>query len=362
MVIQYKCPDCGADMSFDSKTGMLHCDNCGHDDAIENLDQGKASTSDSTIEHETTENWDQVHTHETFSGNETREYICKNCGAVIFTDADTTATSCSFCGAPVVLADRLQGSYAPAKVIPFTISKEQASEAFRKWCKKGRLTPNDFKVADRIKSITGMYIPFFLYDLHTDAELNATCTKVRTYTKGEYIYTETQYFNVYRNADLSYLKIPVDASEKMNDDMMDRLEPFQYEGLKDFQMPYLAGYIAEKYNYDEKQLFPRVRQRAEHFADQYLRSTIHGYSSTRVNFEHVNVQPKDTFYTLLPVWMVCYDYKQSEHTFAMNGQTGKIVGKPPISRQKVIGHIAKYAGIIFAIELIFEFLFRGGIF
>ena len=29
--------------------------------------------------------------------------------------------------------------------------------------------------------------------------------------------------------------------------------------------------------------------------------------------------------------MVYYDYDQSEHTFAMNGQTGKVVGKPPLS-------------------------------
>lgn len=361
MVVQYKCPNCGADMSFDSTTGMLHCESCGHDDAIENLEQ-KENSADSTMERETKENWDNVHTHETMNESESREYVCKNCGAVIFTDKDTTATSCSFCGAPVVLADRLQGSYAPAKVIPFTISKDQAKEAFRKWCKKGWLTPNDFKPADRIKSITGMYIPFFLYDLHGDAELNATCTKVRTYPKGDYIYTETQYYNVYRNAELTYLKVPVDASEKMNDNMMDRLEPFHYDELKDFQMPYLAGFLAEKYNYDEKQLFPRVRKRVEDYADHYLRSSIHGYSSTRINYEHVNVQPTDTYYTLLPIWMVCYDYKQSEHTFAMNGQTGKIVGKPPISKQKVFKCFGLISGGIFLIQLLLEFILTGGIF
>lgn len=361
MVVQYKCPDCGADMSFSSESGLLHCDSCGHDEAIENMDQ-TANSSDSTIESESDINWNSTHTHEKMSEDETKEYICKNCGAIIVTNADTSATTCSFCGAPVVLADRLSGSYAPAKVIPFMISKEQAMQAFRKWCKKGRLTPNDFKVADRVKSITGIYVPFFLYDLHTDAQMNATCTKVRTYTKGDYIYTETKYYNVYRDAELNYLKVPADASEKMNDDMMDRLEPFDYSNLNDFKMPYLAGYIAEKYNYDEKDLFPRIRKRTEQYADQYLRNTIQGYTTTRVNYEHVNIQPKDAYYTLLPVWMVCYDYQQSEHTFAMNGQTGKVVGTPPISKQKVIQHIALYSVIIFILQLIIEFFIRGGIF
>lgn len=361
MVVQYKCPNCGADMAFDSSTGMLHCDSCGHDDAIENLNKAD-SAKDSSIEHESKEHWEHVHKHDTMSNSETSEYVCKNCGAVIFTEKDTTATSCSFCGAPVVLADRLRGSYAPAKVIPFKISKEEATLAFKKWCKKGLLTPNDFKVADRIKSLTGIYIPFFLYDLHGDAELNATCTKVRTYTQGDYIYTETQYYNVYRNADLEYLKIPVDASEKMNDTMMDRLEPFHYSDLKDFQMPYLAGYLAEKYNYDEKQLFPRVRERVEQYADTYLRSSILGYTSTHVNYERVNVQPKDAYYTLLPVWMVCYDYNQSEHTFAMNAQTGKIVGKPPVAASKVATFIAGITGLIFILQLVIEFFVTGGIF
>lgn len=361
MVVQYKCPNCGADMSFDAVTGLLHCESCGHNDAIENFDQTHPNP-DQEMETDQNCSWDHVHNHENFTGQETKEYVCKNCGAVIFTDNDTTATSCSFCGAPVVLADRLSGAYAPAKVIPFSITKQQAQEAFKKWCKKGLLTPNDFKVANRIQSITGMYVPFFLYDLHGDGVMNATCTRSHSYTRGDYIYTETKYFNVYRDIGLDYLKIPVDASEKMDDTMMDTLEPFDYSNLKDFQMPYLAGYIAEKYNYDEKQLFPRVKQRTEKYVDSYIRSTINGYETTRVNFERIHIQPKDAYYTLLPVWMVCYDYQHAKHNFAMNGQTGKIVGKPPVSKSKVASFIGLFTIIFLIIQLIIKFIVTGGIF
>lgn len=361
MVVQYKCPNCGADMVFESSTGTLHCHSCGHNDAIENMTTEGTQTT-AQMECSTSEHWEHVHTHDTFSSDDTNEYICNNCGAVIFTDADTTATTCSFCGSAVVLADRMQGSYAPVKVIPFTINKTQAEEAFKKWCKGGLLTPDDFKPADRIKSLTGIYVPFFLYDLHGDAQLNATCTKVRTYTKGDYRYTETSYYNVYRDADLKYINVPADASEKMNDEMMDQLEPFHYDQLKEFQLPYLAGYVAEKYNYDEKQLFPRIRERVERYADQYLRSTIHGYVTTRVNYERLDVQPLEASYTLLPVWMVCYDYQKAEHTFAMNGQTGKIVGTPPISKKKVFKYWTMFSAAIVLIQLIFEWIITGGVF
>ncbi len=106
-----------------------------------------------------------------FSDEEAKEYVCNNCGAAVITDADTSATNCSFCGAGVVLADRVSGNLAPDMVIPFQISKEEAMQAFKKWCKNGRLTPKGFMTADRIKGITGIYVPFWFYDLHSDADV-----------------------------------------------------------------------------------------------------------------------------------------------------------------------------------------------
>ncbi len=353
MVVQYKCPNCGADMSFDSASGMLRCGSCCRTDNIETMAGGKPLPNDATStyemndedaaaanasfdrDYEDSSDTDEPANHATFTGDEATEYHCKNCGAVLITDAQTTATTCSFCGAGVVLGDRLTGSLAPAKVIPFTISKEQAQEAFKKWCRKGLLTPSDFMNADRIKNITGLYVPFWLYDLNGRGEVEATCTRVHTYTSGDWIYTETKYYNVYRKVDLNYSRIPCDASQKMEDTMMDRLEPYQYNNLKDFNMPYLAGYIAEKYDFDDTALLPRIKERAADYVDSYIRSTINGYTTVHYHRKDINIRKKRADYTLMPVWMVCYDYKQAEHTFAMNGQTGKIVGKPPISAGKV---------------------------
>ena len=312
-------------MVFDSNSGMLSCHSCGRQDDIEDFPK--------------------EFINKVFSPDETHEYNCRNCGAVLVTDGDTVATKCSFCGAGVVLSDRVAGELAPTKVIPFTISKEEAMDAFRKWCKNGLLTPKGFVTADRIKSITGMYVPFWLYNMNSQVQVNATATTRRTYTRGDYIYTETKYYDVYRNVDINYIKVPADASEKMNDELMDKLEPYDYSQLKDFNTPYLAGYIAEKYNYDSKELLPRITERINRYADSYVNSTISGYSTVKYTHKNMDTKDKHAYYTLLPVWMVVYDYQQSEHTFAMNGQTGKIVGKPPLS----IGKIACwFAGISLA--------------
>jgi DNA-directed RNA polymerase subunit RPC12/RpoP len=356
MVLQHKCPDCGSDMIFDTTSGMLACPSCGHKDNIEhypNTEYSSDTNNDIDKNFGNFKDFQASTNSNTYSENEAAQYKCNNCGAVLITDTDTSATTCSFCGSPVVLGDRLSGDLAPDKVIPFTISKDQAQVAFKKWCRKGLLTPKGFMTADRIKNITGMYIPFWLFNLNGRGEASATCTQVRTYERGEYIYTETKYYDVYRKVDLNYANIPVDASEKMSDKLMDKLEPFHYSDLKNFNTPYLAGYIAEKYNFTDKDLLPRVKARAEQYVDSYIRSTINGYSTTTFTEKHVDIKSRNADYSLLPIWMICYDYKQTEHIFAMNGQTGKIVGTPPLSKRKMASW---FAGISAASFLVFTMI------
>ena len=369
-VIQYKCPSCGADMAFDTQTGMLRCDNCARTERIENMPK-PGENEDETIHYNMDEedinaanagfdhayadpsDTDEPSQHSTFEEKDAREYHCNNCGAVLITEANTAATTCSFCGAGVVLNDRLSGNLAPSKVIPFSISKEQAQDAFKKWCKKGRLTPSDFMTADRIKNITGLYIPFWLYDMNGRGEAEATCTRVRTYSDAHYIYTETKYYNVYRKVDLNYSRIPCDASRKMEDHMMDKLEPYPYENLKDFNLPYLAGYIAEKYDFTDEDMLPRIKERVGTYVDNYLSSTISGYQTVSYHRKDINIRKRHADYTLMPVWMVCYDYRKTEHIFLMNGQTGKIIGKPPLSKTKML---AWFSGVSAGCFLLFQLL------
>ncbi|MFA9466526.1 MAG: hypothetical protein ACERKN_19865 [Velocimicrobium sp.] len=342
-------------MSYNTKVGTLSCESCGK--TIPIIDYKEPL--DETIEE--FEEFESKTLHQTFGSEEATQYQCNNCGAILITDNDTTATTCSFCGAPMILGDRLSGQMAPATIIPFSINKEDAISAFRKWCKNGLLTPKGFATADRIKNITGIYVPFWLYDLNGRGEAHADCTQVRTYESGDYIYTETRHYDVYRKVDLNYNKVPVDASEKMNDTLMDKLEPFHYDDLADFKTPYLAGYLAEKYNYTDKELFPRVKDRINGYVEDYIRSTIHGYSSTIIRQEWADVKQRNASYALFPIWMICYDYKDSEHIFAMNGQTGKIVGNPPLSIGKIAAWFFGISGGIFLLLELLTIFSQGGL-
>jgi DNA-directed RNA polymerase subunit RPC12/RpoP len=340
-VIDYKCPNCGGGMVFDSVTGMLSCSSCGRKDDIGNMADPLAKQA--------------------FTGGGAEEYHCQSCGAVIVTEAETTATLCSFCGSAAVLGDRLTGKLAPAKVIPFAISKDEAVKAFRKWCRNGRLTPSGFMTADRIKSITGMYVPFWLYELNNRIEVRASATKVRSYTQGDYHYTETQHYEIYRRINLDYTKVPLDASEKMSDKLMDRLEPFPYNQLKDFKSPYLAGYLAEKFSFNDEELFPRVKEKIRPFIEDYIRSAVAGYTTVNYTAKQIDTKMLQADYTLLPVWVVHYDFDKLEHTFAMNGQTGKVVGKPPLSFAKIAAWCGGISGVSFVALKLAAWMMGGGL-
>lgn len=368
MVVQYKCPGCGANMMFDSLSGMLTCTSCGHSIDI----QEYAEKNGGKYEQEAAnDNVDEVtgeyrEVHEEASDNVFDEtvvsYQCENCGAELVVSEDTTATKCSFCGSPMILADRMQGKKAPTRVIPFRVSKEDAIRGFKKWCKKGLITPNDFMTADRIQDIVGIYVPFWLFDVTGQGEVHADCTRVSHYSSGNYNVTATKHYKVWRKLDLDYERIPVDASERMDDDLMDKLEPFYYEDIKEFSSMYLPGFVAESYNYTDDDLLPRVRERVQKWMDDYARQTMKNYATVNITGREYDIRKKKTDYSLLPVWMINYNYRNGEYVFAMNGDTGKIVGKPPISKVKAAAWFLGTGGGLFLIlRLITVFLLGGGV-
>ena len=97
----------------------------------------------------------------------------------------------------------------------------------------------------------------------------------------------------------------------MNDELMDKLEPFPYHELKLFKTPYLAGYIAEKYSYTEDELLPRAKDKTKSYIDSYIASTVSGYTS-------VNYTSKDIDTTLKMQTMCCCPYGWSTMITATN--------------------------------------------
>ena len=261
-----------------------------------------------------------------------RTYVCKSCGGEIVGDENTAATSCPFCGNPVVMMGQFSGALKPDLVIPFKLDKNAAKAGLMQHLSGKRLLPKIFKDQNHIDEIKGIYVPFWLFDTDADAQVRYRTTKVRVWSDSKYDYTDTSHFLVNRSGSVSFEHIPVDGSTKMPDDLMESIEPFIFSAAVDFQTAYLAGYLADKYDVDAEQSIERANERVKRSTEEVFASTVHGYQTVVTESSNIRLHGGKAKYALYPVWILNTTWQGKKYTFAMNGQTGKFVGDLPVDK------------------------------
>ena len=341
-VLDNKCPACNAKINFNPANQKWDCEYCGSKFTLEEMQQ---HSNASTVEANT------VVEVKTEAMGSMDMYHCNNCGAEIIADENTTSTFCVYCGSTAILKNRIDSGRAPNYIIPFKKVKDDAVVAFKNLFKHKPLTPKCFKDPKNIQKITGVYIPFWAYDLVADGQIDFEATDVTTWSDSSYRYTKTSRYSVKKSGHFDFDKVLSDASSRFPNDLMDSIEPFNYQDLVQYNHAYLSGFLAEKYDVDENAGLERARERTMLTCVDLVQSTV-GHQSKRVVNNSMNIEPKCCHYIMLPVWMVSIQYKDKNYTFAMNGQTGKIVGNIPIGVKETI----TWSIIVYVISLIIFYL------
>lgn len=340
IVLDNKCPTCGANLKFNPTLGSWKCDFCKVNYTLEELKKHNNASNEKNNE-ETCE-----------EKNDTNEnlviYKCGNCGAEIVTDETVAATFCIYCRNTAILKSKLSGKFAPDKIIPFKIEKEKAIEAFKNISKGRPFVPKDFNDESNIEKIRGVYVPFWLFNTTTDATITYDAKKIRTWVVGNTHYTETSTFELIRDGSVNFEKIPVDGSTRFEDDIMNSIEPFDYKDLVPYNHAYLSGFLAEKYDVESETAYKDAEVRANNSTKETFQSTTVGYSSVFPKIQKLDTKLVSKEYCLLPVWMVNVKYNNQMHIFAMNGQTGEFIGNIPLDKKKVV----LYFVIIFIISFL----------
>ena len=254
------------------------------------------------------------------------------------------ASSCPFCGNPVVVMQQFKGNLRPDFVIPFKLDKKAAKTALNEHLKGKLLLPNLFKDENHIDEIKGIYVPFWLFDSDVDAHIRYKATRIHTWSDSKYRYTKTSYYSIVREGSIAFDNVPVDGSTKMPDDIMESIEPFRFSEAVDFQTAYLAGYLADKFDVNADSSISRANQRVTESTERAFADTVDGYATVTAEGKSIRVNNGKAKYALYPVWLLNTTYKDKKYTFAMNGQTGKFVGDLPVDR----GKYWKFFGIIAA--------------
>lgn len=317
-VLDNKCPGCGAAIHFKPELGKFKCDYCEGEYTAEQL-----------------KDMEKINKEEVDTTNYVN-YNCPDCGAEIITDENTAATFCVYCGNTSIIKNRLSGEFAPSKIIPFKMEKKKAIEAFKRLRKGRPLTPKEFTSEKNIEKIQGVYIPFWLYETEVSGSLEATATRVKSWTSGNTHYTQTDYYNVVRTGTMEYHRVPVDGSTRFANDMMNTIEPFDYSKLIDYNHAYLSGFLAEKYDVSKEDAFVDAKNRTLNTTKQEMLNSMNGYTSKTIKKNDLESKETNVEYALLPVWMVNVKYKDKYYLFAMNGESGKFIGNIPLDKKRAV--------------------------
>ena len=330
-VLEFKCPNCGGALQFDSDVQELKCEFCDSElsvDAVKDYNELLNNQKEDSTE------WEKEPKAQ-WAGDEAESldvYLCNSCGGEIIADENTSATSCPFCGNPVVLSGRLSGCFKPDYVIPFKLDKNAAKNRLFEHFKGKRLLPKVFKSQAKIDEIKGVYVPFWLFNTGVEADIRYRATRVRHWMDRDYNYTETQYYSVFRAGKVAFERVPVDGSSKMPNDLMESLEPYDFSEAVDFNTAYLAGFFADKYDVDAENSKSRANQRIKQSTEDAFRNTVIGFTSVMTEHSSVRNFNGNVKYALYPVWLLNTTWNGQKYTFAMNGQTGKFVGNLPMDK------------------------------
>ena len=380
-VTNYQCPACTGPLHYSAKSGKLACDYCGSSFDVAEIEAlyarkeaeaaaakqaadakaeaAQAAKAEAAEADAASGGWDTSDLSRDWGAEADglRVYSCPSCGAELICDQSTAATACPYCGNPAIVPGQFSGALRPDSILPFRLSKDDAVQALRAHYKGKPFLPRSFTSANHIEQIQGVYVPFWLFDGGAEGAASYRASNTNVYETGDYEITETRHYHVVRAGSLAFEKIPVDASSKMPDDHMDSIEPFDYAQLRPFSTAYLPGYLADKYDVTIDDSRDRADTRCSETLAQALRDTVTGYGACVTEREDIALRRGKVHYALLPVWMLSTKWRGQDFLFAMNGQTGKLVGDLPTDRGRFWGMFAAIAApLTVALTAILQFL------
>lgn len=337
-----KCPSCGANLIYDPATRGLKCPYCGEGKELRH-DRYSSEIDLADLFRRRSKEWNA----------ETRSFRCKNCGAVTVISKTEIAKECAFCGTSNVVEEQEMSGLRPNAVLPFTVTKEQAGEALKKWAKKRAFAPNKLRKGISAEKISGNYMPCFTFDAKTSSRYQGRLGEyyyvTRTVNGKQVEERRVRYFNIRGTYEGNYDDVLVQASDRIPRSASQKLQPFDTNNSQTYSANYMFGFAATQYTKDGEQCWGEAKdimKNAER-AGILSRYTYDIVDYLDVETDFFNVTYK---YVLLPVYVGNYLFKEKVYNFFVNGRNGKVAGQVPKSPLKVgalvLGILAAIVGII----------------
>lgn len=237
------------------------------------------------------------------------------------------------------MEEKGKDTLAPNGVCPFKIDKKLAGLNFFSWIKRKLFCPKEAKQKAKPDAFKGVYVPYWTFDTNTISEYTARYGKNReedigdgkTKTVTDWHFTKGIYAEAINDQ-------AVIGTTNYPTKMFASIEPFDTENSVEYKPEYLAGFISERYSIGLKDAWEKAKCMIKTLLSKKITQKIKNENfadrvdSLNVQTIHENITYK---YLLLPVWISSFQYKGKTYQFIVNGQTGKVGGKVPVSVLRV---------------------------
>ena len=353
---QRKCPNCGAPLKFDPKSGQLACSHCKS--TVEFVKRREVREREFWEMQDFTP-WDE---------GQLAHYRCNNCGATSVLARTTLATKCPFCDSPVVVDEYATGLVRPDSLIPFELTHEQAAHQLAAWRRRKVFAPRKFRRNTRADSLKGVYVPAWTFDATTVSHYRGKLGKHKTRTVHRdgksYTETYTEWFYVEGDIARNYDDIFIRGSNSLEQTYFDQLQTGDKSKYVLYDDKYLAGYIADNYTVQPMDAYQLARRRID---SDIRRCIISRYGADEEGYLNVNtdVTSRSFKYMMLPIYVAATKYGGRVYNqyvsgyFSDTGRTkAQVCGKFPKSGWKIFFTVL--AVVAFVIGVIAMMLFIPG--
>ena len=151
-----KCPSCGGTLAYDPSTRGLVCDFCGNHVEIKTMPA--APGLGYSLE-------DLQNTSRLRFLAGAKRVVCGTCGGSFIAETSSISGLCPYCGSNSINdSGDAAGVLEPTGIVPFTITKDEAQEIFKKWITGRRFSPMDIEKNAQITDLVGVYVPYCVFD------------------------------------------------------------------------------------------------------------------------------------------------------------------------------------------------------
>ena len=314
------CPNCGSLITFNPATNSLTCEYCGGSFRVDSK-----STSHTKRPYAT-----NVELQETNMA----QYHCNSCGSNINIYKEEFVKRCPNC-ASLDLEKTSKISYVPDAIVPFQITKEQATANFYEWIKHRKFAPRNLKSLAKLGKISGFYTPIWCFDASTNTSYHGIGIDEDTDKDGTKHTTETPFSGKFAN---KYTNITISANKQVSNISLSTLGNWGLDThLKVYSPEYLCGFMASDIDSNVHESYVVFHKHVKDAEYRKARSENSGQYDRIAKFttETKIYDPKFS-YVYLPVYANYYTYKDKKYSCYINGFSGRVTGSAPKAVSKII--------------------------